>query len=87
MIISYIDGDVAQPDMAYTATELSGDDDGVLEPGEVGGIRIDLRSGCPACAITANHTFTMEIKPATGSYLVAQRTTPSSLSATSIELD
>ncbi len=45
-----------------------------------------METGCPRCAIGAEHTFTLEIKPPNGSYLVIQRTTPASLPDGAVEL-
>jgi hypothetical protein len=77
--ITYIDAATVQAPVAYSATESPGDGDGLLEAGEIGAIHIDLVAACPACAIGPNQTFTIEIKPPAGSYVVLQRTTPDSL--------
>jgi hypothetical protein len=83
--MTYIDSDVVVVGLAYSVAETE-DGDAVLERGETASIRIDLAAACPACAIGAEHTFTLEIKPPNGSYLVIQRTTPAEL-GTSIDLD
>jgi archaellin len=38
-------------------------------------------------AIGANKTFTLELKPPSGSFMVIQRTTPASVAATIINLN
>ena len=78
--MSYIDVQLVVPALAFFVRE-TGDGDGLLEAGEIATIRIDLRDACPGCSIGADHTFTLEIKPPNGSYLVIQRTTPGSLEA------
>jgi flagellin FlaB len=85
-IIAYIDAGVYTPDMDYTTTELLGDNDALLEPGELAQIDIDMTAEC-GCTIAENHTFTIEIKPPSGSYLVIQRTTPASINETIIGLN
>ncbi len=83
-VISFIDGSVVDNDLEYTTTEVVGDADELLEPGELAEIAIDLATACPTCLLGANETFTLELKPPTGSYMVVQRTTPPSMSETII---
>ena len=85
-VISYIDTSVTTPDMLYTATEVIGDNDLLLEQGELVQIDIDMAAQC-GCTITENYTFTIELKPPTGSYLVVQRTTPASIAETIVNLN
>jgi flagellin FlaB len=86
-VISYIDDAVTDNDLDYTTTEIVGDADELLEPGELAEVTIDLATECATCDVTANETFVLEIKPPTGSYLVVQRTTPASMSETIINLN
>jgi flagellin FlaB len=86
-VISYIDGSVTDNSLVYTATEIVGDGDELLEPGELTEVTIDLATECATCIITENETFTLELKPPTGSYLVVQRTTPASMSSTILNLN
>ena len=86
-VISYIDASVTDNDLDYTTTEIVGDGDELLEQGELAEITIDLATECATCIITENETFTLELKPPTGSYLVVQRTSPSSMSSTIISLN
>lgn len=86
-VISYIDGAVFENDIDYTTTEIVGDGDLLLEPGELAEIAIDLATDCATCVLGANATFTLELKPPTGSYLVIQRTTPPSMSETIINVN
>jgi flagellin FlaB len=85
-VISYIDGGVNTQDMTYTTTEVVGDGDELLEAGEMSTIDIDMTAEC-GCTLAANSTFTIEMKPPTGSYLVIQRTTPASMSETIVNLN
>ena len=86
-VISYIDGSVTDNSLVYTTTEIVGDGDSLLEPGELAEVTIDLATECATCIIAENDTFTLELKPPTGSYLVVQRTAPASMSATIINLN
>ena len=85
-VLSYIDSAVNTPSMDYTTTEVIGDNDSLLEQGELAQIDVDMTAEC-GCAITSNYTFTLELKPPTGSYLVVQRTTPASMNETIINLN
>ena len=86
-VISYLDASVTDNDLVYTTTEIVGDGDELLEPGELAEVTIDLATECATCIISENDTFTLELKPPTGSYLVVQRTAPASMSATIINLN
>jgi flagellin FlaB len=85
-VIAYIDDVVNTTDMTYTTTEIVGDGDALLEQGELAQIDIDMTAEC-GCTITENETFTLELKPPTGSYLVVQRTTPASVNESIINLN
>jgi flagellin FlaB len=85
-VISYIDDAVNTADMTYTTVEIVGDNDSLLEQGELAQIDIDMTAEC-GCTITENETFTLELKPPTGSYLVVQRTTPASVNESIINLN
>ncbi len=85
-VVAYIDDSVNTTNMVYTTTEVIGDGDSLLEPGELSQIDIDMAAEC-ACTIGENHTFTVELKPPTGSYLVIQRTTPASMAETIVDLN
>ena len=85
-VVGYHDGGVSDTDLAYTTTVLVGDGDTSLEPGELIELNIDLTQN-NAIAIGENDTFWLEFKPASGSYLVVQRTVPASISQTNINLN
>jgi flagellin FlaB len=87
-VISYVDPNVIDYDIEYTTTALTGDADQLLEPGELLLVTIDLtaQTGGPAITIGPNQTFTFEIKPPSGSYMVIQRSTPPSINEPIINL-
>lgn len=75
-IISYIDKNQRVDDIAWTSTEVGrGDGDSLLEPSEKMQIAINVSQ--LSTALDADDTFTIEVKPARGSALVIERTTPS----------
>jgi flagellin FlaB len=86
-VISYIDTAVTDNDLDYTTTEIVGDSDLLLEPGELAEVTIDLATECATCVVSGNETFTMEVKPASGSFLIIQRTTPASMAETIVNLN
>lgn len=73
-VISYIDNNLVVNDIAYTATPITGNTNTLLEPGEL--IRIDINLLGGGATVGINQTFTLEVKPPTGSYMVLQRTAP-----------
>ena len=78
-VISYIDTATVINDVPYTATPITGNANTLLEPGELIRISIDLLAA--GATIGLNKTFTLEIKPPTGSYMVLQRMTPPAFQA------
>ncbi|MEX2247418.1 MAG: archaellin/type IV pilin N-terminal domain-containing protein [Dehalococcoidia bacterium] len=86
-VISYIDDAVTDNDLEYLTTEIVGDQDDLLEPGELAEVTIDLATACATCDVLANESFVLEVKPPTGSYMVIQRTTPASMDGTIINLN
>ena len=73
-VISYIDSNQVINDLTYTTTSITGNGNSLLEPGEL--IRITIDLGAAGVTVGTNQTFSFEVKPPTGSYLVIQRTTP-----------
>ncbi len=78
-VISYIDNATVINDVPYTATPITGNANTLLEPGEL--IRSSINLLAAGATIGLNKTFTLEIKPPTGSYMVLQRTTPPAFQA------
>ncbi len=65
-------------DLAFTATRKGwGDSDSILEPGELFEMVVDV-TGIGE-NIDTYHNFTLEVKPAVGSVLAIERTTPARL--------
>ena len=50
-------------------------------------VTIDLATECATCDVLANETFSLEVKPPSGSYLIIQRTTPASMAETIVNLN
>ncbi|MDE3096200.1 MAG: hypothetical protein KGK07_09390 [Chloroflexota bacterium] len=87
-VISYIDSSTSVNNVTYTATALVGNSDKLLQPGELFEVGIDTtQSAMSAVTIGTNATFTLEIKPPSGSYMVIQRTTPAAITDTTIDLN
>jgi archaeal flagellin FlaB len=85
MVISYVDSDTRVQDLYWTADELNGDGDQLLDPGEKFQITIgDTTAGAGAgnlvdaltSTLVPNHTFTIELKYNNGAVLSFERTTP-----------
>jgi archaellin len=85
-VISYIDDAYTKNNLTYTTTPITGDADSLLEQGELLEVDIDLTQDA-AIVIGTNKTFTLEVKPPQGSYLVIQRTTPASINQTVVDLN
>lgn len=85
-VISYIDSGFTLNNVVYTVAVVTGNADALLEQGELLEVNIALTQNV-GLAIGKNKTFTLEVKPPTGSYMVIQRTTPASMEATIINLN
>ena len=85
-VLSYADTAVKNRNLTYTTTVVTGNSDKLLQAGELLEIGVDLTQD-GTIAVGTNKPFTLEVKPPQGSYLVIQRTTPASLSATIIDLN
>jgi len=85
-VISYNDTDYVKNNLTYTTSVVTGDADQLLEPGELLEVTIDLTQDANI-NIGTNKTFTLEIKPPQGSYLVVQRTTPASINQSVVNLN
>jgi archaeal flagellin FlaB len=87
-VISYQDSAHSVNDVVYTPTVITGNSDDLLEDGELFQIAVDMtQTALASVTLGANQTFTFEVKPTTGSYMVIQRTTPASISNTIINLN
>ena len=85
-VISYIDSATTLSNVVYTVTPLVGNADDLLQPGELFEVSIDATQAGFG-TIVANSTFTLEIKPPSGSYMVIQRTTPASINQSVLDLN
>ena len=72
--------------VVYTTSTITGNADKLLEQGELLEVTINLTQNA-GMAIPANKTFTLELKPPSGSFMVIQRTTPASMAASVIDLN
>ncbi len=87
-VIKYVDGTMVIGDLAFTTTEITGNGDKLLEPGELFEITItNLAAQTTPIVIGTNQKFTLEVQPPSGSYMVIQRTTPASLTPAVIDLN
>ena len=68
----------ATEDLPWTKTAIAKDDgDVTLEAGELAELTVDVSGITPQ--LTATDSFTMEVKPKNGSWLVFERTLPASI--------
>jgi archaellin len=84
--ISYQDAGVSIGDLTYTTTSIVGNGDLLLQPGELFEVAIDLTQDA-GIDVRANETFSLEVKPPSGSYMVIQRTLPPSINETIVDLN
>ncbi len=75
-VISYIDADQKVQDLTWSKVFIGeNDSDAMLDPGE----KCQLTVTLGITTVGINHTFTIEIKTATGAVLTFERTTPATL--------
>lgn len=87
-VVSYQDSNNKINDVTYTTTVITGNADNLLEQGELFEVNIDLTAGnLAAVTLDANKTFTLEVKPPSGSFMVIQRSTPASINRSIINLN
>jgi len=78
-VIAYRDALVTDNDVEYTADDIIGDDDSLLEPGEVKVIVISAAGITPAPTLSANDRFTLEVQTPVGAVLDITRQLPAEL--------
>ncbi len=79
-VIAYRDDDIVDNDVTYTVTNIVGDTDTLLEPGELKIVKIDVATGVtPAPSLDPNEKFTIEIQTPVGATLDVTRQLPSEL--------
>ncbi len=88
-VISYNDAQNSISNVTYTTTVIAGTPGSyLLQQGDLFEIDIDLtQAQFSAVTLGANQTFTLQVMPPSGSYLVIQRTTPAGLSSSIISLN
>ncbi len=83
-IISYVDDTMTSNSLTYVTAVVTGNSNYLLEQGEL----LELSITLPAASnVVANKTFTLEMKPPSGSVMIIQRTAPASLANTIIDLN
>lgn len=83
-VVSFTDNAVNTNSVTYTTDVVTGNTDKLLEAGEL----LELTITLPVAAnVVANRTFTLELKPPSGSVMIIQRTAPASIAATIINLN
>ena len=78
-VIAYRDDTVTDNDVLYTADDIVGDGDTLLEPGEVKVIVISASAISPAPTLAANDRFTLEVQTPVGAVLDITRQLPAEL--------
>ena len=82
-VLAYRDSDTVDNDVVYTLTNIVGDGDTLLEPGELMLITIDVNGGAisPAPTLDPNERFTFEIQTPVGATTDITRQIPSEIAA------
>lgn len=78
-VIAYRDADVLDDDVPYTADDIIGDGDALLEPGEVKLVVIQVADIDPAATILANSRWTLELQTPVGAVIDLTRSMPGEL--------
>ena len=79
-VIAYRDDNIVDNDVTYTITNIVGDSDTLLEPGELKLINIDVATGItPAPSLDPNEKFTIEIQSPVGATMDITRRLPPEL--------
>ncbi len=84
-VMSYQDNLISKNSVDYTTSVITGNSDKLLEKGELFEVDVDV-TAISGVTLRTNTTFSLELKPPTGSYLVIQRTTPASLARSIVNL-
>ena len=79
-VLAYRDDNIVDNDVTFTVTDIVGDSDTLLEPGELKVISIDVATGVsPAPTLDPNERFTIEVQTPVGATLDITRTLPAEL--------
>ena len=79
MVIAYRDDATVDDDVPYTANDVIGDGDALLEPGELKLVVINISDINPAPTITANSRWTLELQTPVGAVIDLTRSMPGQL--------
>ncbi|HXF51570.1 MAG TPA: archaellin/type IV pilin N-terminal domain-containing protein [Dehalococcoidia bacterium] len=82
-IVAFIDDSTNINDIPYTVDWVVGDTDNLLEPGELAELTVNVINA-GVTALGNNDTFTLEVRPPLGAYLVIQRSLPAGSSMETI---
>ena len=81
-VMAYRDDNIVDNDVSFTVTNVVGDSDTLLEPGELKVITIDITVGgdvTPDPSLEPNERFTIEVQTPVGATLDITRTMPAEL--------
>jgi archaellin len=81
MVIAYRSSTVVDNDMVYDATQVSGDDDNLLEPGELFTIELTAADNADLATLAVNERWTLEIQTPVGAVLDITRSMPAQIDA------
>jgi flagellin FlaB len=79
MVIAYRDAATIDDDVPYTADDVIGDGDALLEPGELKLVVIQIADINPAPTITENSRWTLELQTPVGAVIDLTRSMPGQL--------
>ncbi|GBD13443.1 hypothetical protein HRbin24_01471 [bacterium HR24] len=79
VVMNFTDANSRVEDVTYTATDIVGDGDTMLEPGELFTITIDL--GGNSLVLSPNERFTIEVVAPQGGSMLIARTMPPAIDA------
>ena len=79
-VLAYRDHIIVDNDVSFTVVDIVGDNDTLLEPGELKIITIDVTTGItPVPSLAANERFTIEVQTPVGATLDITRQLPAEL--------
>ncbi len=81
-VMAYRDDNIVDNDVSFTVTNIVGDNDTLLEPGELKVITIDAKAGgdiTPDPTLDPNERFTIEVQTPVGATMDITRTMPAEL--------
>ena len=79
-VLAYRDDAIVDNDVSFTVVDIVGDNDTLLEPGELKVITIDVTTGItPPPTLSANQRFTIEVQTPVGATLDITRQLPAEL--------